>query len=325
MPLSIFTKEELNQKVSTSTYTVKTNCLFNLEKIYDKIEVYPYKKIKTRRGRRVKNYTAPVQPSIPYGSFIYVNYMGQSKGTDIKCKCPTDNEKTCTRCIQKLNMKKWFGNSFTVVIMLDKFINFKVCSNGTFQMTGCKNFEHAKLCVQTIWNIVKTDPSMYSNIQLSDMKDQKPVFDAIFVTVMRNIVINLGFCIDREKLHNYIIYETDYLSLLEMLDTKYGYTGVNIKIPYESNNKSMVKRVTIYSTDQDWPEYTPITFDHYVSLLEEKKQKEMNGEQKFITFLTFQSGKLTISGNCEDSTYPIYKKFIEMINDGYEQIKETIE
>ena len=45
---------------------------------------------------------------------------------------------------------------------------------------------------------------------------------------MRNIDFGLNFYVDREKLDEYFNTCTDYHSLLE---TSFGYTGVNIKIP----------------------------------------------------------------------------------------------
>ena len=73
-------------------------------------------------------------------------------------------------------------------------------------------------------------------------------FEAILVPAMRNIDFSLGFYVNREELDSYINEETEYTSLLE---TSFGYTGVNIKIPMNKDIRSLrlEKMICIDKTD----------------------------------------------------------------------------
>jgi hypothetical protein len=77
--------------------------------------------------------------------------------------------------------------------------------------------------------------------------------------LMTNIDFNVGFTINRENLDKYINSNTDYNSLLE---TSFGYTGVNIKIPMQRPPDMILKKLiwknkrtkrnTIFSNDDDY-------------------------------------------------------------------------
>lgn len=53
---------------------------------------------------------------------------------------------------------------------------------------------------------------------------------------MRNIDFSVGFIIDREKLNKYMVTQKDFHCLLE---TSFGYTGVNIKVPLQQDIRTM--------------------------------------------------------------------------------------
>ena len=112
--------------------------------------------------------------------------------------------------------KKWFRNSVTLVIVFDKPINFKVCRNGTFQMTGCKTREHAEGCIKTLFHIL----AKYQNVVYTIPENQ--VIQALIIPSMRNIDFSLGFNVDREKLNEYM---HNYQNSHCLLETSFGYTG----------------------------------------------------------------------------------------------------
>ena len=64
----------------------------------------------------------------------------------------------------------------------------------------------------------------------------------------RFLDFDIGFYVDREKLANYMSTQTEFHSLLE---TSFGYTGVNIKIPIQ-NDVSDMKIKKIFYRNEKW-------------------------------------------------------------------------
>ena len=135
-------------EVSTRTFTAITNLVIDLDELFQLLPITEYIEIPKRRGRKKKE-GENINPNkhINPGSIITLKYKDSIRGVSLKKKKASD--------------KKWFRNSFTVVIVLDKHINFKVCRNGTFQMTGCKTIDHALQCVQYIWKYIKDQKHIY--------------------------------------------------------------------------------------------------------------------------------------------------------------------
>ena len=79
---------------------------------------------------------------------------------------------------------------------------------------------------------------------------------------MSNINFSLGFCINKENLDEYINKNTNYYSLLE---TTFGYTGVNIKIPLPSLKDIPITKIVLDRNTNDWTQ-TTITYENYISI-----------------------------------------------------------
>ena len=192
-----------------------TNLVLNINNLFEYLPITKYIVVPKRRGRKKKSEKVDPNKGIANGSIITLEYENRLRGVDLKKK----KEKN------KNSKKKgnFFRNSVTIVMIIDgKRINYKVSKNGKFQMTGCKYDEQAKKCIQYIWKYIQKSTNVYS---LSNNDKQ---LEVMFVPAMRNIDFSLGFLVDREKLDAYFNLYTDYNSLLE---TSFGYTGVNVKIP----------------------------------------------------------------------------------------------
>ena len=124
--------------VSTKTFTATTNLTIDIKKLFQFLPITEYIVIPKKRGRKKKGLQPNPNKNITPGSIITIKCEGEIRGVEINPKKKKGGRN-----------KKWFRNSITVVIILDKPINFKVCRNGTFQMTGCKTHEHAESCVKT--------------------------------------------------------------------------------------------------------------------------------------------------------------------------------
>lgn len=292
--------------VSTKTFIVMTNLLINLEKTFEFLPITDYTVVPKRRGRKRKTETNDPNKDLPEGSIITIKFENQIKGVDLK-----------QRKSHSIKKKKWFRNSITVIIILDnKPINFKICKNGMFQITGCKFDRHAELCIKHIWYFINEQ----ENNLFTFTKNQNKL-ECIFLPVMRNIDFDLGFNIDREKLSKYISTHTRYHSLLE---TSFGYTGCNVKVKLKHDFTLMkIKKIT-YEDIDDIRENI-ITYGDYLATLPEKDRLKKLNKERFNTFLIFHSGSILYSGSTAEFMRDIYYEFIEIIKEGYDHIVERLE
>ena len=311
-----------NIKVSTKTFTAMTNLKLNIKEIFDYLPITPYNVLYKKRGRKKKNENNDIIQEVPEGSIITLKYEDKIRGVELKAK-------------KKIKKIKWFRNSITAVIMLDKPINFKMCNNGTFQMTGCKKLEHAELCIKYIWNYIKDNKDLYSFTRYID----ESIFEVLFIPSMRNIDFSLGFCIDREKLNKFLTpYSIENDSIEEknikekifkdknfhcLLETSFGYTGVNIKIPLKKEIKDMrIKKIT-YKNNVYIEQQT--TYEEYLNLLSKKDKNIKITNERYNTFLVFHSGKVIMSGLTSFFMEETYYYFLDLMRIGYNYIEERLD
>lgn len=290
-------------KVSTKTFTAMTNLTLDLEKLFEYLPVTDFVVVPKRRGRKKKIAVVDPNKDITPGSIITLKYQNRVRGVDLKKKNKTKKK------------KKWFRNSFTTVIVLDKHINFKICRNGTFQMTGCKTDEHVQQCVQYIWNYIKDEKEIYTF-------SSGDALEALFIPAMRNIDFSLGFYVDREKLARYMATQTEFHCLLE---TSFGYTGVNIKIPLDKDITEMEIIKMTYNNKGELDEIKADTYSTYLNLLSMKEKDAKLKSDRYNTFLVFHSGKVIMSGATANTMRDTYYYFLTIIRKCYDQIEERLD
>ena len=240
--------------VSTKTFIVMTNLVLDLRKLFDFLSTTEYVPVPKKRGRKKKINTIDPNKHVLNGSIVTMKYENKCKGIDLKQK----------KSHTKKKKSKWFRNSFTVVMILDgKPINFKICQNGVLQVTGCKQDEHAEGCLKYIWKLIVNEEGSIFNYS------KGTTLEAIFIPAMRNIDFSLGFLVDREKLAKYMTTQTEFRSLLE---TSFGYTGVNVKIPLFNSITELVLKKIKY-IDGDYVEST-LTYGEYLEFLPEKERNK---------------------------------------------------
>lgn len=292
-------------KVSTKTFIAMTNIIIDLKKLFEFLPIIDYTVIPKKRGRKKK--LEPVEPSVSVenGSIVTLKYENKLRGVELK------QRKSQT----KKKKSKWFRNSFTVVIMLkDKPVNFKVCMNGMFQITGLKLDSQAEECVKFIWEHIKDlENNIYKFSRGSHL-------EALFIPAMRNIDFSLGFNVDREKLARYMSTQTEFHSLLE---TSFGYTGVNVKIPIDLDiNKMEIRKLS--HKDEKWTEEITL-YSEYLQFLSEKDQLKKLNKDRYNTFLIFQSGKTILSSINAKYSRDSYYYFLKIIRTCYNQIEERLD
>jgi len=285
-------------EVSTMTIVCITNWLLNIQLLFDNLETTPYTVIPKKRGRKPKNIKEEPHKNLPEGSIINMRYKDQIKGVVLREK--KGEEKS-----------NYFRNALTIVMFVDnKMINMKISKNGKFQITGCKTYLQAEMCVKYMWDYI-------NQIEKVSTDEAPRVF---FITVMTNIDFNLGFLVNRENLDKYINKNTDYNSLLE---TSFGYTGVNIKIPLKIPEKLKLKTITLYN--ESWIE-GEILYSDYVNSLEKVEKTKELAKKRWYTFLVFQSGNVIFSCMSKECFMKeIYEEFLTIIKDCKYLIEEKIE
>ena len=289
-------------KVSTKTFTAMTNLSIKLKELFENLPITEYIVVPKKRGRKKKSEVSDPNKDIPPGSIISIDFEGETRGVKIKPKKLKTGKK-----------KKWFRNSMTVEIMFDKRINFKICRNGTFQMTGCKTHDHAELCVKYIWEYIKDKTDMYTFT-----RDKQ--FQVLFIPSMRNIDFSLGFLVDREKLNKYMCSQDEFHCLLE---TSFGYTGVNIKIPLENDISTMKIKKLTYRKNKWVSVWT--TYQEYLNILQPKDRDSKLKDERYNTFLVFHSGNVIMSGLTADFMRNVYYYFLKIIKNAYNKIEERLD
>lgn len=287
-------------QVSTKTIIGISNVELDIEQIFNKLPITPYVVVQRRRGRKKKDQEPDPNQDIPIGSIITAKLSGLVKGVDLKQKKKTESR------------RKYFRNSLTIVMKIDKdkLINFKLSKNGKFQITGSKYDEHAKECIKYFWESIRPHTNLYRMTGTH--------FKVIFVTVMTNIDFNLGFIVNREQLDKYMNNSTQHNSLLE---TSFGYTGVNIKFPANGYNRTALLPVLTYKGK--W-EDEMISYQQYFDNLPERDQAKIEQKDKYTTFLVFHSGNVIMSGLDKAHMESTFNEFIGIINDCKSSIEEKL-
>ena len=89
-----------------------------------------------------------------------------------------------------------------------KLVNFKLSTNGKFQMTGVKTNEHAILCVKHLWN------SILSLCDHTVFSIEGNLLKVMFKVVMTNVDFSLGFLVNRSNLDTFFNSNTNFLLLI---------------------------------------------------------------------------------------------------------------
>jgi TATA-box binding protein (TBP) (component of TFIID and TFIIIB) len=298
--------------VSTKTFVIMMNINIDIYKLYEQLPITEYTLIPKKRGRKPKEPVINPNKDIVSGSIISVEYIDNIRGVDLKKK----KEKKDSE-----NRKTHFRNSVSIVIVINnKMINFKISRNGKIQMTGCKTDEQSEEVMKYLWNYIK-DTDIYTYKQKQDSEEIYDYFESIFIPAMRNIDFSLGFHVNREELDTYINTEGKYFSLLE---TSFGYTGVNIKIPLDIDISTISIKRFIYKDSGVW-DIDYVTYKYFLEMLSPREQKQKIEKERYNTFLVFHSGKTIMSGICSETQRNTYYTFINIIKEAHELIEEKLD
>lgn len=289
-----------NINISTTTVIVSTNLELELDWLINIIPITNFDCIYTfKTTREFQDYVIKQKPS--FGTITMAQHKEKLRGFKIKKK------KT-----------KFFRNALSLVMFVGKLVTIKIPKKGKLQLTGCITEQHTEECIKQLWNILKNHEQSPETYLLIDSPN---IFKTTIRTVMTDIVFNLGFDINRQKLDRFMNRHTDFNSLLE---TSFGYTGVNIKVPFTIDYDNFNVKLLWYNmTEQKWS-FRYISYNDYIQSLNTKdRQKELNKIRK-NTFLVFHSGTAIMSGMTIDYMKEIYKKFYTLLVEARDEIEENL-
>lgn len=284
--------------ISTRTIIVTTHIELNIENLFKQLPITPYKIQEKKRGRKKKKEIInQIVNNVDDGSIISLKYQDHIRGVDLK---------------KKKRSTKFFRNAVTVIMFTQgKLINLKISTNGKMQVTGCKEIQHCKSAIISLFNIILLDPITYINGEI------KEELNIIFNNVMTNKDFFIGFYINRENLDQIINRETEHNSILE---TSFGYTGVNLKMNLDKNRERNFDCLKINTKTKGVLDYK-MKYSDYINLLNPKEIEKEN-KKKYVTFLIFQSGNIIMSGINEFLMEKYYNIFYDIVEKNIDQIKQ---
>jgi TATA-box binding protein (TBP) (component of TFIID and TFIIIB) len=290
-------------KISTKTIIARTNFKFNLEELFNILPVTEYNISTKKRGRRAKNTPVFEASKIKDGDIITLKLGEKVRGVVLKNK-------------KSDKVKKYFRNNLTIVMQTEnKLLNIKISRNGVLQATGAKNDDNMQMFIEKIKYHVDNYKGDAKNA-LSVFCNSDPY--AILIPAMTNINFSLGFHVNRENLDNYINNNTNYYSILE---TSFGYTGINIKMPLLNEKVGNINLRKINFKDDKWNQQDLIYSDYINSLSQSDQLKEKN-KIRYCTVLVFQSGNAILSSIHKDCMKDAYNEFMEIIRKCQHLIEE---
>lgn len=262
---------------TTRTVIADTNIVINIKALFDAIPITEYTIPEKKKGRKKKD-TVQSQSVPSSGSIVSVKFEGRVRGVELK------------------KGKSAFKNSITIVMVIkDRWVNFKLSKNGRFQITGNNDDYHIEKCVKYMWKIIRQLPEMYT-VNGTSVK-------VTFWSSMENFKTNIGFRIDRQKLNTLVNDATEYISVFE---TSSGSASVNIKMPLEFSELALN---TLTFRSNKWVRGTTM----YTDFVSKATGKVASNDRRFVSFLVFHTGEVIMTSMCKAVMKPYFDEFIAIV------------
>lgn len=238
-----------NLRISTRTAVLTINSLINLQNLYEELEI---------------------DDSIKFIQFK------ENKEKGVNSKLSKKKRKN------KKEAKKKFYNQLTLHYFDEKLVNVKIFNNGKCQMTGLKYEKHGIKIINDIIKLINKSKNIEKIVDNIDLK-----YDD-YKIVLINSDFNIGYKIDRNKLHRHINNIEMYSSYEPLI-----YPGVNIKYYYNTNNNDGICNCNCKC--------------------EGKGDGKGNGNCIRITIAVFESGSILITGKINNQLLKIAYDFINKL------------
>ena len=217
---------------------------------------------------------------------VHVLYKKREKGEKKKRKV-------------KPNPKNFLNCIFLTFRSSCEKVNLKLFKNGVIQLTGCKGADHSKSALLSFWKVVRK----------TTLRHRFDYLECYLVSVMRNINFNLGFSIDREKLGNYIVNNSNNYVISRVVG---GFMD-RFVIPVESIKDMPVYRLKI-ENEEDIEEGETVKYEEF-------SNSKNKASKKYITITIFQTGRVLFSGPHEKYQDPVIDWFFSLVEKIADDIK----
>ena len=181
-----------------------------------------------------------------------------------------------------------------------KKVNLKLFKNGVIQLTRCKSVDHSKSVLLSFWKVVRK----------TTLRHRFDYLECYLVSVMRNINFNLGFPIDREKLGNYVVNNSNSYVISQVVG---GFIDTTFVILVESIKDMPVYRIKI-ENEKDIEEGETVKYEEFLD-------NPNSGAKKYITVTIFQTGRVLFSGPHEKYQDPVIDWFFSLVEKIADDIK----
>lgn len=291
-------------QVSTMTFIAYCNIDVHIENIYHFLQVLdianPQNKAENKKNINIIN-------NVQNGTIISVRSKNNVRG--YRLFSPKKNTYN----------NNFFRNSITIIIKIDKIITFKLSSNGTFQITGCRNNSHPIECVEKIWSLIKGHEGKL--FEYRNTCNEK-YFEAMYIPCMTNINFSLGFTVNKSKLIEKFDKNSGYYP--PFIIPNNTYTGVCIKSRYTKSLSDIKIQIKKFLPSQNAWSFRLSSYDEYLKTLAPKIYEKKLSKLRFTTFLIFRSGNCILSGITPDVMKSEYEKFISFIETIHDEVAEKI-
>jgi len=345
--------------VSTRTIIASTQVEFNIEEIFQHIDVeenershdvlfpgYTFRCVAIYYKHAWKQSQKWNPKYHRRGNVVKASKDGvRNKNQDFVSTSTSTSTSTSSSTSPPTLLKKSFRNALNIIYEIShtewdpRHVNFKISKNGKFQLTGCKEMMFAKICVVDCMERIFT---MVPHAILSPTLNtiQKEGLPISFQTVMTNVDFHVGYTVNRQQLDHLINHKTPYYSLLE---TSFGYTGVNIKFPLENEwwkvpcpilhwfpLSSVVPVKQLNQKEDTIPDFNPILlpFQEYTKPLYEIISKDVlsryQRKGRYNTFLVFHSGKVIMSGMFLETMKCHFGQFFTFMKEWQPLLEEVV-
>ena len=208
----------------------------------------------------------------------------------------------------KPNPKNFLDCIFLTFQSSCKKVNLKLFKNGVIQLTGCKGVDHSKSVLLSFWKVVRK----------TTLRHRFDYLECYLVSVMRNINFNLGFPIDREKLGNYVVNNSNTYVISQVVG---GFIDTKFVIFVESIKDMPVYRIKI-ENEKDIEEGETVKYEEFFDTAHFSNSGAKNkASKKYITVTIFQTGQILFSGPQEKYQDPVIDWFFSLAEKIADDIK----
>jgi TATA-box binding protein (TBP) (component of TFIID and TFIIIB) len=284
----------------TTTYIAAVNWEIDHIALYQYLDI-----IKLKEDPLVGKKRFNIRLNAPSGSVLQVKYKDAYKIVHVRGYGITDD--ASTGC---------FSNSTTIVMYIGKIIVMKVPSRGKIQITGCRTENQVYQAVHAIWKGIQKIKQKHPEVAKIPEGEVPRV---IYHSVMNNINMNLGFNVNKRKVHEFLYQRTEF----HIIPNDKKYAGVTAKLEVEGLRElPLVKHRFLngkwYVSKGSWIDY--------LAMLNPKDRKKEDNKDHYQTFLIFHSGKVIQTGPRYALMENVFRYFITLMNSNRCKIEDlTIE